>query len=86
MKKERLNSWSKKIKTLPLKDPRFAFGLCSMIPLWLVVFPALTLAIKKVEFPLTKLILTVIGSLALATFIFYKMEAICPKNSKRYER
>lgn len=82
--REKIHSFLYKVKTLPNTQPGFASGLCSMVCLWLVLIPALIMAIKGVEFNLARLTFPVLGAVLLAAFLFsrWKMLAIQIKNSK----
>ncbi len=85
MKKKDNNSWIYRMKTLPNTEPFFASGLCSMVSLWLVLVPALIMAIMGFEIHIKKLIIPSIGSLILAIFIFIKWMnlALKAKEEKR---
>jgi len=70
MNKEKTSPWIYKIKTLPIREPRFASGLCSMFCLWLVLIPALIMVTIGIEFSLRQLIIPSLGSIVLATVLF----------------
>ncbi len=72
MKKDIVDVWIHRVKTLPNREPGFASGLCSMVCLWLVLIPAIIMAISGVDFDLRKLIIPSIGAIGLATVLFAK--------------
>ncbi|HNA61575.1 MAG TPA: hypothetical protein PKW79_00660 [Rhabdochlamydiaceae bacterium] len=82
--REKIHSFVYKMKTLPDTQPRFASSLCSMVCLWLVLIPALIMAIKGIEFSLARLTFPVVGAVLLAAFLFsrWRMLAIEIKNSE----
>ncbi len=69
MSREKINKWLYDFKKLPNTQPGFASGLCSMVCLWLVLIPALIMAIKEIKFDLQKLIIPGLGALLLATVL-----------------
>lgn len=70
MKREVLDVWFYRMKTLPNREPLLASSLCSMGCLWLVLISALILAIKGAEFDLRQLIIPSICAIGLATILF----------------
>ncbi len=70
MKREVLDVWFYRIKTLPNREPLLASSLCSMVCLWLVLISALILAIKGAEFDLRQLIVPSLCAMGLATILF----------------
>lgn len=85
MNREKMNKWLYDFKKLAIRQPGFASGLCSMVCLWLVLIPALIMAIRGVEFDLLKLIIPGLGALLLATFLLsvWKQAALKLKDLER---
>ena len=88
--REILEVWFYRVKTLPSRQPELASSLCSMVSLWLVLIPAIILAIRGVEFDLRQLIIPTICALGLATVLFAKWKNLALKimeqenNTKNY--
>lgn len=76
MRKEVLDVFLHRVKTLPNREPIFASSLCSSLCLFIILVIATVLAIRGAQFDLRHLIIPFVCAIGVATVLFAKWKRL----------
>lgn len=76
MRKEVLDVFLHRVKTLPNREPIFASSLCSSLCLFIILVIATILAIRGAQFDLRHLIIPFVCAIGVATVLFARWKKL----------